>query len=380
MFRHVFVNRLKCLLRDRQLIFWTFLFPAVVGTLFTLAFSNINSSMAFKSIPIAVVKNPEYEANAAFKLALESVSSGDGDSESSLFQVEYLSEEEAMIRLENKQIKGYIHFDSGAKVVVNDSGIGQTILKQFMDSFLQASSAYTNIIGQSPKAFANLRQPETMYYLKPIAPGNAEPDSILIYYYALIAMASLSGGFWGMREIMDMEANQSARGVRLNLAPVHKLKMYAYSFPAAILIQFLSTALLVAYLSLVLGINFGSQLGYILLACLAGSTTGVTFGAFIGAVVKGSESIKSAVLLTVTLMLSFLSGLMISNIKYIIARAVPIFSYISPANLISDAFYSLYYYSTYERYFINIGLLFVFSAVFTLIVYFVTRRQRYANI
>jgi ABC-2 type transport system permease protein len=236
-------------------------------------------------------------------------------------------------------------------------------------------------IAQSdPAAAAHMQYDGETSYVKAVSPGKVDPDSWVTYYYALIAMASLFGGFWGIKEIEDIQANLSPCGARLNVAPVHKLKMLAYSFPAAIAIQFLSCIVLVVYLSLVLNVDFGNQMGFILIACLAGSITGVTFGAMIGAVVKGGDGIKTAVLLTTSLVLSFLSGLMVTDIKYAVVHAVPAMAFLNPASLISDAFYALYYYTSYTRFFVNIGLLIGFSAVFTLIVYVITRRQRYASL
>jgi len=379
MFLHVFTNRFKCLLRDRQLIFWTLLYPLVLGTFFSLAFSNIDSNDAFASIPVAVVNTAEYQADTALQGALDSVSKSSG-ADQALFTVTVTSREEADKQLDEGTIEGYILKNDGAHVVVKESGIDQTIIKQFMDSYLQTGSAFMRIAKYNPSLLTTMQYDGEANYVKAVAPGNADPESWLIYYYALIAMASLFGGFWGIKEITDIQADLSPCGARVNVAPVHKLKMLAYSFPAAILIQFLSCLLLVVYLDFVLGVDFGNQLLFIIIACLAGSLTGVTFGALIGAVVKGGDSIKTAVLLTASLFLSFLAGLMVTDVKYAVVHAVPAMAYLNPANLITDAFYSLYYYSSYTKFFENIGLLLGFSAVFTLIAFLITRRQRYASL
>jgi len=107
---------------------------------------------------------------------------------------------------------------------------------------------------------------------------------------------------------------------------------------------------------------------------------GVSFGALIGASNTKSENFKSALSTAISLTFSFLAGMMMVNVKYIVTHAVPALAWLNPANLITDAFYSLYYYDTYERFYLNIGLLFAFAAVFYLIVYFITRRQKYASI
>ena len=122
MFLHVFTNRFKCLLRNRELIFWTLLYPLVLGTFFSLAFSNMGSGDAFASIPVAVVNTAEYQADAAFKSALDSVSEG-SEAEQPLFDVTVTSQEEADRQLEDGAVKGYILLEDGARVVVKESGI-----------------------------------------------------------------------------------------------------------------------------------------------------------------------------------------------------------------------------------------------------------------
>ncbi len=87
-----------------------------------------------------------------------------------------------------------------------------------------------------------------------------------------------------------------------------------------------------------------------------------------------------AVLITVSLLLSSAAGLQAPSLKYIIVHNVPILAYLNPANLITDAFYSLYYYTSMTRYFTNIGLLAAFAAVFFTVVVFVTGRRKYASL
>jgi len=380
MFSHIFINRFKCLVRDRQLVFWTFLYPLVLATLFGLAFANLSGSANFAGIPIAVVDNAEYRGEKAFRDALASVSDENGSSSGKLFHITLATRSQAEDSLKNNGIKGYILFENGAHVVVKDSGIGQTILKEFMDSYLQTGSAYASIIQKNPDAARVIGYDGKKTYLKSAAPGKAAPNTTVVYFYALIAMASLFGGFWGKKEVDDIQADLTPQGARLNLAPVHKMKAFGYSLCAAVSIHFISLLLLVAYLCVALKVDFGGQLGFVLVTCFFGSTMGVSFGALIGALVKGNGHIKIAVMISVSMFLSFLAGLMNINIKYTVTHAAPALAYINPANLISDAFYSLYYYSSHTRLFINLGLLLGFSIVFYLVVYFVTRRQKYASL
>ena len=59
MFGHNFKYTFKVLMRNRMLLFWTFVFPLVLGTMFKLAFSNIENSEKLNVIPIAIVDNEE---------------------------------------------------------------------------------------------------------------------------------------------------------------------------------------------------------------------------------------------------------------------------------------------------------------------------------
>lgn len=377
MFGHIFVYRLKCLARERTLLFWMLIYPMVLATLFWLAFSNLNNSAAFASIPVAAVDNAAFAADEPFQHALESAGYGEGQR---LFNVSRLPQEQAEAALKDNRIKGYILLDGGYHVVVKESGVSQTILKSFVDSYLQANSAAERIRKSNPDAAAAFRAPSGESRLADAAPGKADADGTMIYFYALLAMAALFGGFWGYKVINESQANMSVQGARMSLAPVHKLKSILYSLCAAVLLHFAAMAALVAYLGLALGIGFGAQLGYVLLACLASSFMGVAYGACVGCIPGRNEMVKNMLLVMSGIVMAFLSGLMVSSMKYNVVHAVPAMAWLNPANLIADAFYSLYYYSTYTRFFFNVGLMLAFSATFSLIIFLVIRRQRYASI
>jgi ABC-2 type transport system permease protein len=156
--------------------------------------------------------------------------------------------------------------------------------------------------------------------------------------------------------------------------------VFGYALCVATAVQFAVILVQISYITLVLKVDFGNRLGYILLTCLIGCFTGVSFGAMIGAAVKKSEGIKTAVLIAVSMALSFLSGMMMIDLKYIIKERYPLLSFLNPSNLITDAFYSLYYFDSLNRYFVNISLLVVYSIIFYAVTYFILRRQKYASL
>jgi ABC-2 type transport system permease protein len=379
MFRHIFVHRLKCQLRDKPNLFWTLLYPIVLATFFALAFSNLANGVSFSSIPVAVVDNEELSGEPYFLDVLCSVPSEGVDGQK-LFSVTRTTREDAEKRLDTNEIRGYVVFDGGAHVVVKSSGIEQTILKEFMDSYLQTAAAYANILGQNPSAAQELFGAASETFVEKVDIGGSDTSFTVVSFYALISMAAMFGGFWGVREVEDIQADLTDCGARLNLSPVHKMKAFGYSLCAAVLIHIIALLILVAYIALVLRVNFGHQLFSIMLTCIVSGILGVSFGAFVSALIKGKSGFRIAIVISVSLVCSSLAGMVYPGIKYIVVKAVPILAYINPANLVTDAFYALMYYSSSTRFFINIALMAAFSAVFFLGVYLVMRRRKYASL
>lgn len=151
MFLHIFTYRLKCLLRNRENIFWTLLFPLILATLFYFAFSNLNSAEAFSAIDIAVVDNEQYRKDENFKAALEKASTGNDR----LFNVSVVSGEKADEMLMNSEIDGYIIVDWPIRLVVSKSGMKnhyQNIHRQLHAYLFSGQYPYVGNSGQNSKS------------------------------------------------------------------------------------------------------------------------------------------------------------------------------------------------------------------------------------
>ncbi|MDF2939004.1 MAG: transporter permease [Paenibacillaceae bacterium] len=380
MFSHIFIVRMKCLLRNKELMFWTLLFPLLLATFFNMAFSGLNSAEAFKPIDAAVINDAGYKQDISFQQTLTAVSGGD----SRIFNLKEVStREEAEQLLESGGIEGYFSVDGTLALTVNKSGLNPSIMKSFADQYQQTASAVGQILKTNPQALQNgLLQDMGLSreYVTEVAASGAAPNNVLNYFYSLIAMACFYGSFFGLQEVTDIQANLSARAARINMSPVHKLKAFVAGLSAALVIQFAEMLILLAYLSFALHIDFGPRTGYVLLTAFVGCILGLSFGSLISAAVKKSEGLKTAILISVTMVGTFLSGMMMLNMKYIISQNVPILSYLNPVNLLTDAFYSLYYYDSLDRYLLNLGLMGVFAAVFCLGTYAIIRRRKYASL
>ncbi len=384
MFWHIFRNRFKCIINDKGLMFWTMIFPTLVlGTLFGMAFSNIAEAYQFETVSVAVVNNDVYQKDDSFQKFLNNATQGD----KKLFNVKVTTKAEAEELLDNGKVAGYIIDDSQIKMVVKESNMSQSIIKIAIDEYSQALSTINTLAASDPTAIHSLVEKvnDRIEYTKNVQLGTKEkPDGTVNYFYTLIAMACLYGSFFGSKEIIDTQADLSKRAARLNVAPVHKLKALLAGLLAGYIVLVIEVLLLICYLSFVMKVDFGNQIGYILLTCLVGSATGISFGAFVSAIIKKGEGIKTGILVGVTMAACYFAGMMGSdgkeNVRYIIQENVPILSYINPVTLITDALYALYYYDTHTRFLINISLLCGFTVLFCIFTYMIIRRQKYASI
>lgn len=400
MFKHIFINRLKMLLRTKATIFWTLVFPIILATFFNLAFGNLAEEEKFEPFNIAVIQNENYENEVNFKALVEALSA---DGEDKMFNVQYVeNKEEADKLLDDNEIKGYLEVEdlvvlehtenqsintnqnhdtkqNNIKITVKENGTIQTILKSIVDNYYQTYSMIENIAEINPQAL-NFNPMTDLDNNNFEDNSSKNMDYIVVYFYTLIGMTCLYGGFFGINAINEVEANLSKRAARTSVAPTHKLKTLVASLLAGFIIQYAEVLILLAYLIFALGVDFGNQTLYIILLTLFGSLAGTTTGMLIGACNKKSENAKVGMLISFTMTCSFLAGMMILDMKYIIAKNVPILAKINPVSMITDGLYSLYYYDTLERYFFNIISLIIFSAVMVFASYFFIRRKKYDNI
>lgn len=373
MFFRLFRTRVKVLSKQKSMLFWTLAFPIVLATFFFLAFSNLTSSETFVAPKIGMVA----QEHNPFVTYLEALKEG----EPPLFELTIGSEEELRAKLENNDIAGYYRSNPDLEMVVKKNGFEQTFLHYILEQYNQNKAIIERISTTHPEALetdvlATLRQ-ETNYFAEQNANNT---DITVIYFYTLIGMVCMYAGFFGIYAVNESEANLSTRGARMNISPTHKLKSLCVSLLAGWLFQVVELLILLAYLVFVLHIDFGNNSGYLLLIMFVGSLAGLATGTLFGSLSKHSADTKISVFVTFCLVLSFFAGMMVVDIKYIIATNFPILNQINPVSLITDALYSLYYYPTLDRYFSNFFLLLVFSGIMILLSYLCLRRKKYDSI
>lgn len=393
MFIHNFKYAFKTFFKNRMLIFWTFAFPIILGTLFNMAFSNIENSEKLDIINIAIINNDDFENNEAFKASFEELS--DENNEDRLFNTQYTTEEKAKELLDNGEIVGYMKLKEDKPILTfATSGINETIFKYVTEEIEQTSDIIKNLSEtetqkQITSGNYNINYEEIYNKVIELAKedevklkniSNSNLSYTMIEFYTLIAMTCLYGGMLSMISINQTLANMSNKGKRIAVSPTKKGTIILSSLLASYIAQLIGLAILFVYTLFVLKVDYGDNTCLIMLLAMIGSFAGLTLGTFVGTLFKTNENAKTGILIALTMFWCYLSGMMGITMKYVVDKNVPIINKINPASMITDGLYSLYYYDTFDRYWFNIISLLIFAFVLMLISFFSLRRQKYDSI
>lgn len=391
---HNFRYFLKILFKDRALVFWTFAFPIILGTFFSMAFSNIEDSEKLQVIDIAIVENNAFQNNEFYQNTFSYLS--DEANSEQIFNIKYVkNKEEGDILLKDSKIVGYLELTDKPLVVVKQNGIEETIFKTVVDEIetekkiLDVSldkqmqeeiNASGNFLGEW---YAEVYQNILELYNKDVNIKDISKDNLsytMIEFYTLIAMTCLYGGIIGLVAVNKNLANMGVIGKRIAISPVSKGKQIITSILASYIIQLIGLILLFIFTIFVLNVDYGSHLILIVLLSIVGSLAGLSLGIFIATVFKCSENLKTGIIISVTMLGCFLSGMMGVTMKYIVDKNIPILNKINPASMITDGFYTLYYYDNLDRYYFNLVSLGIFAIILISIAIGFLRRQKYDSI
>ena len=393
MFWHNFKYTFITLLKNKMLIFWTFAFPIILGTFFSLAFSEIEDNEKLDIIDIAIISNDNFNNNEMYKEVFETLSNK--DNQDRLFNIDYVDKTKAKELLNNDEITGYIEAtNDDMKVVIKNNGINETILKYVTEEIRQTEFMVNDLakekIAKEVKDGNFNIDYEEIYnnVLKMVSDKNINIKDTssnnlsytMIEFYTLIAMTCLYGGIIGMISINQNLANMSSNGKRVEVSPVSKKVLVFSSVVASYIIQVVGILALFLYTIFVLQVDYGSNLFLVVLLALVGCLAGLSLGIFVSSIFKVNDNVKTGIIISVTMLGCFFSGMMGITMKYIIDKNIPIVNKLNPASMITDGFYSLYYYDTLDRFYFNLVSLLIFACVMIIVSIFSLRRQKYDSI
>ena len=393
MFSHNLKYTIKTLSKNKVLIFWTFAFPIILGILFNMSFSNIEKDEMLQIFDIAVVDNNEFKAQEIYRETLNELSSD--NNENKLFNIKYVTEDEADLLLDNLDIKGYIVFkndepqvvikENGTyqtliKFVITEIGQNQTIIEDLSKKSIEEEISNGNYSVDTEKIINDIlnKIKNEQIKLKNISKSNLH--YMQIEYYTLIAMACMYGGMLGLTAINNCLANMSNKGKRISVSPNRKSIIVLSSALGAYVVSLVGLALLIIFLKLGLKADFGNNITLVILLSAVGNLAGISLGVLIASIFKVSEGAKTGIVIAITMFLSVLSGMMGVTLKYVIDKNIPIINLVNPNNLITDGFYSLYYFDTLDRYFRDVRYLLIFIGICLVISFISLRREKYDSI
>lgn len=377
MFLHNLKYEILHCLRVKDLILWLILFPIVLGAFFKIAFDGIyEKSEKFSTVPIAVVETAE---DKIFHSVMDSIE----QSEDPLFKVTYTDEEKALDMLKNQKVLGIIRIDGKEKSLsVSGEGIEQTIIKSFLDQYAIQEQIITDTAMTNPQNLESVVSAlnSGVSSIENIPLTEDDPDPYVSYFYNLIAMVALFGSITGLHIAMENQANLHPLGARKNCSPTPKLVSLTASLLGRFAVQAVCVIVSVSYIAFVLKIDFGTRLPLVYISGILGAILGVSMGFMVGSFGSMSLALKNGIAMTVSMLCCFFSGLMVGNMKALVAEKAPWFNEINPAALISDSFYCLEIYSDYDRYIEKNITMVIISVIFIIIGFLLTRRKKYASL
>lgn len=390
MFIHNLKYTIKILFKNKVLIFWTFAFPIILGLLFNMAFSNIEKDEMLKVFSIAVVSNDNSKEQEIYKETLEKLSTGDAR----LFNLKYVAEEEANRLLDESEIEGYVVISDDVKVVIKENGSNQKIIKFVIQEIkqnkkivedlslkeIEKETSNGNYSFDTTEIVNNILTKINSQEVSLNSLSSSNLSYMTIEYYTLIAMACMYTGMLGLTSINNCLANMSNKGKRISVSPNKKSTIVLSSLIGSYIVSLLGLSILLLFLLFVLKVDFGNNMLLVILLSMIGSLAGISLGVLVASVFKLSEGAKTGIIIAISMFLSVLSGMTGVTLKYVIDTNVPIVNLINPNNLITDGFYSLYYYNTLDRYFRDLIYLIIFVIICLVISFFSLRREQYDSI
>lgn len=339
----------KNIFRDRSFTFWGLLYPIILASFFYIAFSGLISG-DIEDINIGI------EKNNPLGTILETID---------IVNIVELNESHIETSLLEGEIDAYVKEDFS--LIVDKSGINQTIVKGILDQIMQ-----TLALGLPIESFD--------FEVDYIKETSQEASAMLVIFYSLIGMVSTYGVFPGIETAITSQANLTNIAARINVTPIKKSTLILSGVAVGLTINLISNILLLLFLHLVLGLDLLKNIGYSSIFILLGNLFGISLGMFIGASNKRSPGVKTMIAITSTLFMSFLAGLISPDIKVLIEENIPLLAKINPIAIVTNSLYRINLLDNTKNLSSGISLLLAYSIILMASSYLFLRRRQYDSI
>lgn len=339
----------KNLYRDKGFFFWSLLYPIILAIFFQVAFGGI-LDIELENINVGIKKdNP---IGTILK-------------EIEFLNIEEVIDDELEEKLDNEEIDGFI--DNDLNILVKKSGISQTIIKEIIEQIRQMEK---------------LNKPIESYdfSIDYVSSKSQKSNSIIVTFYALIAMVSTYGLFAGIETVDLIQANLSNVGARINVTPLKKHSFLLAGVIVSLFLNLFANGLLLLFIKYVLKLNLFNEIKYSFALIILGNLFGISLGVLIGVSNNKSSNTKTIIGIIITLFLSMLSGMMGPWIKVMIDKNVPILNKINPISIITNGLYRMNLLGSTKDVRSGILILSVYCIVLISISYMFLRGHNYDSI
>lgn len=122
--------------------------------------------------------------------------------------------------------------DDDIRLMVSGSGLNESILKSITDQYLQREQTITTIAKADPSRLeaATAAMADELDINTEISLSGSNLDNTTEYFYALLAMTCLFGGYAALFNVQSLQANQSPLGIRKSSSPHPRPSRFSATF------------------------------------------------------------------------------------------------------------------------------------------------------
>lgn len=386
MFLHQFTYRLRTYFRNGSILFWNAAFPLILMTIFGIVLLPLgNEEGADLNLPVAIVSNDHWEENGPLQEAIREISADSAAGHGGLLEVTLTDREDAEQLLERGTVDGIIIPDADNLLtlrVMND-GLSQSIIYSFTNQFTQMSSSVTELMTAHPERISQVAGAFESYDSDLFFERDAWADRgnpFASYFFALMGMVVLYGMTFAIFELNQILGNQSPQGARLHVSPAKRGTILSAGILVCFIFQYAINWIMILYMDLFLGVNlleYGWQLALLMFAATLCS---IGFGMIIGITVKARADTKISMAIGISMLMSFLAGMMTPNVRYTMIRNVPFLARLNPAELMTDSLFSIYFFDNTAQLLANCLQFIIYAIILFIVSGLLLRRQSYESV
>lgn len=246
------------------------------------------------------------------------------------------------------------------------SGINATIVQTVVDSFING----INTAGVIYKMTGSLENFEFSMGegLKdePLTDSDFQPTAMGYYAVAMLLMLILYGADYG-----NMGVGEEYLGVlgdRIKLSPLKPFEQYAGKIIGLSLVTFLSAIVVILFTNIVYGVDWGDNIGLVLLVTFTYSVLTTTLGAMLCILTKDILKANSFVSLAIIGFTFLAGGFVVMDFGKI--------QYFSPSYYAKTAIFNTVYNGDNNIVYQNIGIMWVITLAFAVVSIFAARRKQ----